>query len=59
MTEAKENFADDHFDNILRLFDVLPNFPFTTSQTMRELLLINMAYASCLTSCRTTEELGS
>ena len=22
--------------NILRLFDVLPNFPFTTSETMRE-----------------------
>ena len=54
MTEAKKNFADDHFDNILRLFDVLPNFPFTTSQTMRELLLINMVYESCLTSCRTT-----
>ena len=24
----------DHFHNILRLFDVLPNFPFTTSETM-------------------------
>ena len=54
MTEAKENFADGHFHDILRLFDVLPNFPFTTSQTMRELLLINMVYASCLTSCRAT-----
>ena len=25
-----------HFHNILRLFDVLPNFPFTTSETMRD-----------------------
>ena len=24
----------NHFHNILRLFDVLPNFPFTTSETM-------------------------
>ena len=24
--KAKENFADNHGDNILRLFDVLPNF---------------------------------
>ena len=32
--KAKENFADNHFYNTLRLFDVLPNFPFTTSETM-------------------------
>ena len=25
----------NHLHNILRLFDVLPNFPFTTSETMR------------------------
>ena len=25
----------NHFHNILRLFDVLPNLPFTTSETMR------------------------
>ena len=24
----------NHFHNILRLFDVLPNFPFTTNETM-------------------------
>ena len=24
----------NHFHNILGLFDVLPNFPFTTSETM-------------------------
>ena len=24
-----------YFHNILRLFDALPNFPFTTSETMR------------------------
>ena len=28
-----------HFHNILRLFDVLPNFPFTTSETMRDYYL--------------------
>ena len=32
--KTKENFADNQFHNILRLFDVLPNFPFTTSETM-------------------------
>ena len=26
----------NHFDNILRPFDVLPNFPFTTSETKRD-----------------------
>ena len=26
----------NHFHNILRLFDVLPNFLFTTSETMRD-----------------------
>ena len=29
----------NHFHNILRLFDVLPNFPFTTSETMRDYYL--------------------
>ena len=29
-------FGCNHFHNILRLFDVLPNFPFTTSETMRD-----------------------
>ena len=38
----------NQFHNILRLFDVLPNFPFG------QLLLINIVYTSCLTSCRTT-----
>ena len=32
--KAKENFADNHFHNILRLFDVLPNIPFTTNGTI-------------------------
>ena len=27
------------FHNILRLLDVLPNFPFTTSETMRDYYL--------------------
>ena len=30
--EEKENFADNNFHNILRLFDVLPNLPFTQSK---------------------------
>ena len=29
----------NHFYNILRLFDVLPIFPFTTSETMRDYYL--------------------
>ena len=31
---AKENFPDNYFDKMLRLFNVLPNFPFTKSETM-------------------------
>ena len=34
--KAKYNFSDDHFHNILRLFDVLPNFLFTTSEMMHD-----------------------
>ena len=29
----------NNFHNILRLFDVLPNFPFTRSETMRDYCL--------------------
>ena len=29
----------NHVHNILRLFDVLPNFPFGTSETMRDYYL--------------------
>ena len=29
----------NHFHNILRLFDVLPNFRFTTSETMGDYYL--------------------
>ena len=31
--------TSNHFHNILKLFDVLPNFPFTTSETMRDYYL--------------------
>ena len=31
--------SSKHFYNILRLFDVLPNFLFTTSETMRDYYL--------------------
>ena len=33
------NGAYNHFHNILRLFDVLPNFPLTTSGTMDDYYL--------------------
>ena len=33
------NWAYNHFHNILRLSDVLPNFPFTKSETMRDYYL--------------------
>ena len=53
--------TSNQFHNILKLFDVLPNFPFTTIQlkrcviiTYKHSILINMVYTSCLTSCRTT-----
>ena len=36
---VRENFEDIYFHNILRLFDVLPNFPFTTSETMGDCYL--------------------
>ena len=29
--KSKRNFADNHFHNILRLFDVFLNFPFATN----------------------------
>ena len=29
----------NHFDNILRLFDILPNFPLFKSETMRDYYL--------------------
>ena len=41
--------TSNHFHNILRLFNVLPNFPITTSETMGDYYL----FASCLTSSRT------
>ena len=50
----KEKFADNNFHNILRLFDVLLKFLFTTSGNDVLFLLINMVYKSCLTSSQTT-----
>ena len=37
--KAKENFADNQSHNILRLFDVLLNFRFTTSEMMGDYYL--------------------
>ena len=39
LIKTKENVVDNHFDNILRLFDALPNFAFTTSETMGDYYL--------------------
>ena len=36
LRNKKQNFADNHLDNILRLSDILANFLFTTSETKRE-----------------------
>ena len=37
--KSKKKFSDIQFHNILRLFDVLPNFHFTTSETMGDYYL--------------------
>ena len=37
--------AYNHFPNILRLFDVLPNFPFTTSETMKRCAIITYKHS--------------
>ena len=34
--KSKGNFADNHFHNILRLFNVLSRFTFTKSETKRD-----------------------
>ena len=34
--KKKKKLADNYFHYILRLFDVLPDFHFTTSETMRD-----------------------
>ena len=39
LMEVKVFSTYNHFHNILRLFDVLPNFPFTTSETMGDYYL--------------------
>ena len=40
--KPKENFVDIQFDNILRLFDVLPNFTFTTSELIADYYYISV-----------------
>ena len=37
--KCKKNCEDKHFHNILRLFDALPNFSSTKSETMRNYYL--------------------
>ena len=41
----------NHFPTILRLFDVLPSFPFHHKWNDARLLLITMVYTSCLGKC--------
>ena len=54
----KENFAENYGHNIMRTFDVLLDFPFTTSK--RSLIISNkLVYTCCFTSCRTTSDIGS
>ena len=48
--KAKQNLADNHVHNILRLFYGWASFPFTTSG----IIVDKLVYASCLKSCRTT-----
>ena len=38
-TRGEHVFTCTFFNNILRLFDILPNFPFTTSDAMRDYYL--------------------
>ena len=38
--KSKENFAGSQFQNILRLFDVLPNFPFTKIEATDDYYLL-------------------
>ena len=37
MQNVKENFSDNLGHNVLRLFDVLPNFSFITCETNRDI----------------------
>ena len=39
LKKVKENFSDNNFCNILRLFDVLTKFALTTSEAMRDYYL--------------------
>ena len=47
--KKKKKIADNHFHDILRLFDILPNFLYTISETMRNYYLYTwyIRVASC------------
>ena len=38
-SKKKKKLKTNHFHNVFRLFDVLPNFPIITSETMRDYYL--------------------
>ena len=53
-TSEQNNFLDyKHGHNILRIFDVLPNILFTTSEQSLD-ITNKLVYTICLTGCRTT-----
>ena len=53
--KSKKKFADNHENNILRLFNNLSNFlSIRVVEKEAWLLVINMVYMSCWTSCQTT-----
>ena len=56
--KAKENFAGNSAHNILGLLDIFTKFSFHHKWNEAWLLVINKVYASCLTICRTTSDLG-
>ena len=39
-----EKVSYNHFHNILRLFDLLPNFPFTTGETMGDNVMYELPH---------------
>ena len=59
--KAKENFAHNHFRNTLRLSDFLMFYQIFFSTQVKRSVIVTYKHgiASCLTSCRTTQDLGS
>ena len=56
---AKGKIPDIYFHNIVRLFQVLRNLPFTAIESMGDYYFTNIVYKSLFTTSQTTLELGS